>query len=250
MLERAMTATAALGAALTLGACGNEAPTSTAPEAALPQGAEPYKLNPADFTTEIDNPYFPLAPGSRWVYEETDLDGAEVEVEVVVTNETKQIANGIEAVVVRDTATEGGEPVEVTDDWYAQDADGNVWYLGEDTAEYENGKVSTRAGSFEAGVDGAQAGVAMPANPTDGMAYRQEYYASEAEDRAEVLSTDELAEVPFGFFRDVLLTKDLVPTEPKVTELKLYAKGIGLVEAVDTAGGTERAELIEFTPGK
>ena len=125
------------------------------------------------------------------------------------------ISNGIEARVVRDVVTENGEPVEVTDDWYAQDAEGNIWYLGEKTAEYENGKICTTAGSFEPGVDGAQAGIAMPANPADGMTYRQEYYEGEAEDRAEVLSTDEKVEVPTGYYEDALMTKDLVPLEPR-----------------------------------
>ncbi len=156
------------------------------------------KLDPADFTTDIDNPYWPMKPGSRWVYRETDDEGATLRVEVTVTNRTKRIANGVTARVVRDEVTEGGEPVELTDDWYAQDREGNVWYLGEQTAEYENGKVKTRAGSFEAGRDGAQAGIAMPADPRPGLAYRQEYYKGEAEDRARVLSVDDQAEVPGG----------------------------------------------------
>ena len=152
---------------------------------------------------------------------------------MTVTDKTKMIANGVEARVVRDVVTENGELVEVTDDWYAQDGDGNVWYLGENTAEYENGKVKTRSGSFEAGVDGAQAGIIMPADPRDGMAYRQEYY--EAEYRAEV---------PFGFFEGALMTKDLVPLEPKVSEYKLYARDVGPVLTVKTSGGSGREELI------
>jgi hypothetical protein len=132
-------------------------------------------------------------------------------------------------------------------DWYAQDRAGNVWYLGEDTAEYENGKVASRAGSFETGVDGAQAGIIMPAHPKDAMAYRQEYYKGEAEDKAEVLSTQEQVEVPFGHFTGALLTKDLVPTEPKVSEYKLYAKNVGPVLDVQTSGGSSSEELIKYT---
>src|SRR3712207_4900191 len=164
-------------------------------------------------TTRIGNPYWPMGPGDRWVYRETGPEGPEQRVEVAVTNRTKQIANGIEARVVHDVVTEDGQLVEVTDDWYAQDKAGNVWYLGEDTAEYENGKVTTRSGSFEAGVDRAQPGIIMPADPRAGMAYRQEYYKGEAEDKAEVLSTDERVEGPFGYFKGALLTKDLVPLE-------------------------------------
>ena len=220
--------------------------TGSGSQADLPQGSEPVKLDPADFTTRIDNPYWPMAPGDKWVYRETD-SGTEQRVEVTVTNQTKQIANGIEARVVHDVVTEDGQLVEVTDDWYAQDKAGNVWYLGEDTAEYENGKVTTRSGSFEAGVDGAQAGVIMPADPKDSMAYRQEYYKGEAEDKAEVLSTDEQVEVPFGYFQGALMTKDLVPLEPKVSEYKLYARDVGPVLTVKTSGGSGREELISFS---
>ncbi len=187
-----------------------------------------------------------MAPGDKWVYRETD-SGTEQRVEVTVTNQTKQIANGIEARVVHDVVTEDGQLVEVTDDWYAQDKAGNVWYLGENTAEYENGKVTTRSGSFEAGVDGAQAGVIMPADPQDGMAYRQEYYKDEAEDKAEVLSTDEQVEVPSGYFQGALMTKDLVPLEPKVSEYKLYARDVGPVLTVKTSGGSGREELISYS---
>jgi hypothetical protein len=214
----------------------------------LPQGSERVKLDPADFTTRIDNPYWPMAPGDKWVYKETD-EGEQYKVEVTVTDRTKIIANGVEARVIHDVVSQNGQPVEVTDDWYAQDKAGNVWYLGEDTAEYENGRVTSRAGSFEAGVDGAQAGIIMPADPRVGMAYRQEYYRDEAEDRAVVLSTQEQVEVPFGHFEDALLTKDLVPTEPKVSEYKLYAKNVGPVLAVQTSGGGSREELISYTSG-
>ena len=120
--------------------------TSKTAGSSLPQGSEKANLNPADFTTDIDNPYWPMKPGSRWVYRETDTDGTTEKVVVEVTDKTKKIANGVEARVVRDTVTAGGKPVEVTDDWYAQDQAGNVWYLGEDTKEYENGKVSSTAG--------------------------------------------------------------------------------------------------------
>jgi hypothetical protein len=233
-------------------ACGDDGSSGgeeSAASAGLPQGAEPVDLDPADFTVEIDNPYWPMQPGSRWLYREKDGEGGVQRVVVTVTDETKRIANGIEARVVHDVVSEGGEPVEVTDDWYAQDSAGNVWYLGERTAEYENGKVVSRAGSWEAGVDGAQPGVIMPAEPKPGMAYRQEHYAGEAEDRAKVLSVNEQAEVPFGHFSDVLLTKDLVPLEPKVLEYKLYARGIGPLLVLDVSGAAGREELIEFRKG-
>ena len=213
--------------------------------AALPQGDEPVELDPADFTTEIDNPYWPMRQGTRWVYRETGPDGTEQRVVVAVTGDTREVM-GIEARVVHDAVTEDGELVEDTFDWYAQDADGNVWYLGEDTKEYEDGKVATTAGSWEAGVDGALPGVIVPADPEAGLAYRQEHYAGEAEDEAEVLSVDEKAEVPLGRYEHALLTKETTPLEPDVLELKLYARGVGPVLAVTLSGGSDREELVDF----
>jgi hypothetical protein len=217
----------------------------------LPQGSEPVDLDPDDFTAEIDNPYWPMKTGAKWVYRETDLEGAQQRVVVTVTDRTKRIANGVEARVVRDvvTDTKTGEAVEITDDWYAQDEDGNVWYMGEDTAEYENDKVVTREGSFEAGVDGAQPGIIMPGDPEVGQSYRQEYYKGEAEDEGAVLSLDAQAEVPAGHYDPVLMTQDTNPLEPKVYELKFYAKGVGPVMAVSVSGGTDREELISYSGG-
>ena len=258
-----------LAAALATGACGadpsttsgkDESPGKSAPSAAasepggrgdLPQGSEPVRLDPADFSINIDNPYWPMAPGNKWVYSETDTKGTKEQVVVEVTDETKMIANGIEARIVRDTVTENGVPVEVTDDWYAQDKAGNIWYLGEYVTNYENGKPVDHAGSFEAGVDGAQAGIAMPANPEPGLSYRQEYYEGEAEDRGAVITVgEEQVEVPYGFFdKDVLMTRDLVPTEPKVQELKFYAPNVGPLLSVHTDGAGGRAVLVDYSKG-
>lgn len=213
--------------------------------AALPLGDDPVELDPADFTTTIDNPYWPMPPGTRWIYREIDGGGNEQRVVVTVTRTTKRIANGIEARIVRDTVTDGGRLVEDTLDWYAQDGQGNIWYLGEDTAEFENGRISSRRGSFEAGVDGALPGIIMPADPAPGMRYRQEYYRGQAEDNGEVLSTDELAQVPHGQFRDALLTKDTITIEPDVQEYKVYAPGVGPVLVLGVSGGGGREELLE-----
>jgi hypothetical protein len=234
--------------AVGVAACGGG---TSATGSSLPQGSEPVKLDPAEFTTKIDNPYWPMRPGSRWVYRETDTTGTREKAVVEVTHETKRIANGVVARVVRDAVSENGTPVEVTDDWYAQDSAGNVWYLGEATTEYKDGKPASTAGSFEAGVDGAQAGIAMPANPEPGMAYRQEYYKGVAEDTGAVITVgQDQVEVPFGHFdTDVLMTRDLVPTEPKVQELKFYAPGVGPLLSVHTDGAGGRAELVSYTPG-
>jgi hypothetical protein len=216
---------------------------------ALPQGGDPVELDPADFVAEIDNPYWPMSPGSTWVYRETDAEGAVQRVEVTVTDRTKTIL-GIAATVVHDVVTEDGELIEDTFDWYAQDTAGNVWYLGETTKEFENGKVSTTNGSWEAGVDGAQAGIIVPADPQVGMTYRQEYYAGEAEDEGEVLSLDERAEVPFGSFDNLLMTKDTTPLEPDILEHKFYAEGVGPILALGLSGGVSREELLRYESGR
>jgi hypothetical protein len=216
---------------------------------ALPQGSEPVQLDPADFGTEIDNPFFPMTPGSRWIYKEKDVDGTLNRVEVTVTSRTRTIL-GIEARVVHDRVTVDGELKEDTFDWYAQDKDGNLWYLGEDTKEYEDGKVASTRGSWEAGVDGALAGILVPADPEVGMTYRQEYYKGEAEDRAEVESVDESAELSYGSFAGVLKTRETTPLEPDLVEHKYYAKGVGVVLVIAASEeGPGREELISFRQG-
>lgn len=247
----ALVATSVL--AVVLGGCASgadeaaDSSTSTSSDPGLPQAGQEVRLDPADFTASIDNRYWPMKPGTRWVFRELDGEGRALRVVVTVTSGTKEVANGVTARVVRDTVTRDGAVVEDTYDWYAQDRQGTIWYLGEDTAELEGGAVASREGSFEAGVDGAQAGVIMPADPTVGMAYRQEFYAGEAEDRGTVLSLDEMAEVPAGKYEDALLTKDSTPLEPDVVEYKLYAPGVGPVLALGVSGGAGREELIEQT---
>ena len=247
----------AVGAALAVTACGADAGATrtTGPAAggakALPVGGAPVKLDPAELSTKIDNPYFPLTPGDRRVYRETAPDGTKGRVVVTVTDKTKKIANGVTARVVRDTLTEAGKGVvEDTVDWYAQDRAGNVWYLGEDTKEYENGRVTSTAGSFGAGVDGAQPGIAMPAGPKVGLKYRQESSKGEAEDAGEVFSLGERVEVPFGSFDRVLMTKDTTPLQPKILEYKLYARNVGTVLALGISGGSDREELVSFRRGR
>jgi hypothetical protein len=196
-----------------------------------------------DFTTKIDNPYLPFRAGSTWVYKDS-ITGERTAVRA--TSQTKLIANGVTARVVRDTVTLGGRLVEDTIDWYAQDGRGNVWYMGEDTKEYEHGKVVSTEGSWEAGVDGARAGIAMPAHPRVGRQYRQEYYAGHAEDKARVLSLDDQAEVPAGHYKQVLLTREWTPVEPDVLEYKLYARGVGVVLEATVSGGSELGQLVTF----
>jgi hypothetical protein len=242
--------------AVLLGGC---VTTSLPPSARLPsleppseelpaavRSGEPYApvIDPADFVTTVDNPYFPLVPGTRWVLRGSGDARGEVD-EIEVLSETRTVM-GVVCVVVRDVVSEGGEPVEVTDDWYAQDAGGNVWYFGEETAEYENGEVVSTSGSWEAGVDGAQPGIIMPGDPRVGMRYHQEFYAGEAEDQGEIIEIGASARVPVGTYGDVLVTEDWTPLEPDIRERKYYAPGVGLIRERQTTGGSDAFELIEF----
>ena len=237
---------AAVGA-LSLTACGGG--TSAASRTDLPQGSDAVRLDPADFTVDITNRYWPMAPGDRWVYEEIDGHGGVQRNEVTVLDRTRTVADGIKARLVHDQvlATDGAV-VEDTLDCYAQDADGNVWYLGEQTTEYTNGGASTE-GSWEAGVDHAQPGILLPANPKPGSGYRQEYLKGEAEDEGFVLSTDEQVQVPTGTYKGALLTRDTTALEPDLVELKWYARGVGPVLELTPSGEQSREQLVE-APGR
>jgi len=201
-------------------------------------------INPADFVAKVDNLYFPLKPGTTFIYQGETKDGAERN-EMAVTDKTKNIL-GVTCTVVWDRVWLEGELIEETYDWYAQDKDGNVWYFGEDLKEYEGGKVVSTKGSWEAGVDGVKPGIIMKANPQVGDSYRQEYYKGEAEDMADVLSLNESVSVFYGSFENCLKTKDWTPLEPDVVEHKYYAPGVGVVLEVMVEDGGERVELVDI----
>ena len=201
-----------------------------------------------DFVRMIDNPYLPLTPGKVFVYKGTK-DGVTAENTVDVTHRTKSIL-GVQAVIVDDTASVAGEPEERTNDWYAQDKLGNVWYLGEDSFDLVNGKWVRSEGSWEAGVDGARAGIVMEAHPEVNDTYRQEYYAGYAEDMARVLSLNETVIVTYGSFDSVLETRDWTPLEPNVAEHKYFARGVGEIKSVMVKGGSEEMELVSVTRNK
>jgi hypothetical protein len=260
MTTRRLVALAVTGL-LTMAACGDDSPSETGGDTTTTAaGTQPVidpgdggsyqpEIDPASFVDGIDNPLLPFVPGSRWVYEE-ESDGEIERIEVIVTDERRQVM-GISATVVRDTVTtEDGELIEDTYDWYAQDKDGNVWYLGEDTKEYEDGEVVSTAGSWEAGVDGALPGIIMEADPKVGDAYRQEFYEGEAEDLAEVVRVGASESVRFGDFDDLIVIKEWNPFEPDVVEEKYFASGVGLVLEMKTEGAEGRGELIEHTKGE
>jgi hypothetical protein len=185
------------------------------------QKAYKPNIDPTEFTTTIDNEYFPMKPGTTFLYE----GGAEHS-EMSVTHQTKRVMS-VECVVVDHREWEGDQLIERTYDWFAQDNKGSVWYFGEDTKEYENGEVVSTKGSWEAGVDGAKPGIIMPADPKIGESYYQEYYPGEAMDMARVLSFDASVMVPFGYFDHVLETREWTPLQPGFFEKKYYVRGVG-----------------------
>jgi hypothetical protein len=181
------------------------------------------QIDPAEFTTKVVNEYFPLKPGTTFVYEGHIERG-----QMSVTHQTKKVM-GVECIVVDHREWEGDKLIEGTYDWFAQDKEGHVWYFGEDTKEYKNGKVVSTKGSWEAGVDGAKPGIIMQAHPKVGQTYRQEYYKGEAEDMAKVQRLNDSVTVPYGSFDHVLVTKEWTPLEPSYHEHKYYARGVGHV---------------------
>jgi hypothetical protein len=194
-------------------------------------------IAPVAFVAAVDSPYYPLAPGAELVYTE----GAD-SVRVVVLPDIKVIL-GVTCTVLHDESFEGGELIEDTYDWFAQDTQGNVWYFGEDTKTLSGGTVVSTEGSWEAGVDGAKPGLIIPGNPSVGQVYRQEYYACVAEDMGKILDLNASAAVPYGTFTGCLKTRDFTRLEPGVSENKYYAPGVGLVLTIDVASGA-REELV------
>lgn len=201
-------------------------------------------VDPGQFTHPQRNDYFPLEPGTVTRLRGTD-DGQRFSEAVTVTDQTKMI-QGVRTTVVRDVVRRAdGSLAERTHDWYATDDDGRVWYFGERTATYdERGAVESREGSWQAGVDGAQAGTIMPPHPQPTQAFRQEYWKGHAEDQAWVVRRGGATTVPYGHVRHILRTYEWSRLEPGVMSLKLYAPGIGIVREKDVSGGSEVFELV------
>jgi hypothetical protein len=201
--------------------------------------------NPHGFTAHVDNPWFPLKPGTRYDYVGIK-DGRPSRDVVVVTRQVRTI-EGAPCVAVSDRLYVDGRLEERTTDWYTQDGRGNVWYFGEDTAELDrNGHVTSTEGTWLAGRDGAEPGIYMPAQPRVGQTGRQEYYKGHAEDRFRVAAV--LGTVTAGTPGSVL-TVETTPLEPGVVDNKLYVRGIGTVVEVTVKGGSERNQLVSVTHG-
>ena len=200
-------------------------------------------FDPAGCTSVVDNPYFPLRPGTILVYEARAGKTTEVDT-VVVTRETRAVL-GVAAVVVRDRTYRDGKLVEESFDWYVQDRKGSVWSLGEDTKDLRDGEVVSTAGTWEAGKDSASAGIVMPAIPEVGMKYRQGYRRGKVEDLAEVRGLDAKVRVLFDTFTACVETEDWSELERGARERNVYAPGVGLVLR-QTAGGVERMKLVRL----
>jgi hypothetical protein len=222
--------------------------TRSSGELAPIRGPYAPRIDPADFVAAIDNPYFPLRPGTAFHYRGVAENGRTPQTDdMVVTHRTKVIM-GVTATVVRDTVSSNGTPIERTFDWYAQDKYGNVWYMGEDTREVRHGRFVKMSDSWEAGVNGAKPGIIMPGKPQPGVAYRQEYYPRHALDQARVLGGGGALVVPSGSYETTLLTEETSPRlDPGVAERKYYVAGVGDIKEHTVRGNREQIQLVSVT---
>lgn len=201
---------------------------------------------PAQFTNVVTNRWFPMKPGLVMTYVGV-RDGQPTRHVFTVTHDTKTVM-GVKCLVILDNVTQNGSLIEKTTDWYAQDASGNVWYFGENTAEYLNGVVTNTTGTWEAGVDNAKPGVIMPAHPKLGMSYRQEYRPGVALDQSKIIGLNGTQTVPAGHYTRLVVTDDKNPLDPSFREHKWYAAGVGFVHSVKSGGGhTETASLLKVS---
>lgn len=239
------------GSTALTGAAATAAPTphsSSHPRCELPQygpGAD-YRsqIDPSRFGPHVDNPWFPLRPGTTYLYAGSE-DGASL-VDTFAPSRRTKVIDGVRTRVVHDRLLTDGVLTERTTDYYAQDVCGNVWYFGEDTAELdEHGKVTSHAGTWRAGVAGAQPGVFMQAHPQLGRTFRQEWSPGVAEDQFTALSRHARANVPYGRFNCALRTNETTALEPGVLDKKLYVRGVGQVLEQTIRGGTEKLELVD-----
>ncbi|HYQ59065.1 MAG TPA: hypothetical protein VEP89_17100 [Draconibacterium sp.] len=196
------------------------------------------------FVAGFSNDFVAFETGKVFIYEGETEDGLET-IKVTVTDATKEIM-GVWTTVVSDTAWLDGELIEATNDWFAEDDQGNVWYFGEYSEEWEDGEFIGTEGSWEAGEDEALPGMLMPANPKMGMKYQQEYYEDEAEDMAMVINLNKTVEIDYDTFEGCLETMEWTPLEPGEREHKFYKPGVGLVMELKPKGGKEMVKLVDM----
>jgi len=236
------------------GTAASSVDTTTASAGPSPSALAPINgkyapsIDPANFVSRIDNPYFALLPGTGFHYAGVAEDGTTKQIDnEFVTRKSKRIM-GVRATVIRDTVSQHGHPVERTFDWYAQDRWGNVWYMGEGTSELHHGHFTKASDSWVGGSGGAQPGIIMPGHPARGQHYRQEYYPGHAMDQARILGAGGPITVPNGSYRRTLMTDETAPTiDPGVHEHKLYVKGVGDVKEQTVTGNHEEIHLVSVT---
>ena len=206
-------------------------------------GYHPH-INPARFGPHVTNPWFPLRPGTTFVYAGSE-DGDAL-IDIFTPSRHTKVIDGVRTRVVNDRLLTNGVLSERTSDYYAQDVCGNVWYFGEDTAELDaHGHVLTREGSWRAGVHGAQPGVYMQRHPQLGRRFRQEWAPGNAEDQFRLVSKHAAPRVPYGAFHGALRTHESTALEPGVLDKKVYVRGIGQVVEQTVKGGTELLLLVD-----
>ena len=217
--------------------------SATGSAAPSPPGA----IDPSRFVAHVDNPWFPLPPG-RTLHYRGEKDGTPGTEALTVTHQTRSIL-GVKTTVVHDRVFQHGRVTEDTLDYYAQDRHGTVWYFGEDTKELDRrGRVTTREGTWHAGVHGAKAGIFMPGRPRVGQSFRQEFLKGHADDHFKIVNLHATATVPAASTRNAMKTKEWTPLEPGVLDVKLYARGKGTVLEQTVKGGNERWVLTSITP--
>jgi hypothetical protein len=229
-----------------LGPASASARVGTIPSGAGPNG--PRSIGAGDFVAHVDNPYFPLRPGTTFRYRGTKDGKPTVDI-YLVSHQIRRIA-GVPCVVVKDRLFEASRLAERTTDWYAQDREGRVWYFGESTAELNPaGKATSTEGSWRTGIHGARPGIFMPATPRPGQSFRQEYFKGEAEDHFRVIQLNASVSVPSGSYPHALLTREWTPLEPGVIDRKYYVRGIGEVSEEAARGPLEVSKLVSVSRG-
>ena len=249
LLALGVTAALALVAAAAVAVQAGAAPSNA--QKTIRSGAGPgwpKTLHPSDFVARVDNPWFPLKPGSKWFYRGKDDHGHFAD-KMHVKHKRKKIL-GVYATIVHDVVLRDKRRREVTNDWYAQDQHGNVWYFGENTKELDrHGHVTSREGSFKSGKNGARPGVLFPGHPRVGQTARQEYLKGHAEDHFKILDTSARVKSHYVSSRHAVETKEWTPLEPGIVDHKWYVRGVGDVKEKTVKGGLERLQLVSFHNG-
>jgi hypothetical protein len=250
---RSLLAIPALLVPAVLGACGSSGQSSsitteTTNPVALGTGYS-AKIDPANFVAKVDNPYLPFAPGTRFEFKGVMKNGSTPQTDTeLVLHRTRQVL-GVDCTIVRDTVTSNGRPVERTFDWYAQDRDGNVWYMGEETQELKHGSFGKMIDSGPAGKNGAKPGIIMEANPKPGDAYWQFHWPGHALDKGKVLGSGGPVTVPYRTFSHTLVTQEQSPLEPGVRDRKWSVAGLGYIKEQAVAGDKEQIKLVSVKRG-